>query len=173
VLGFDDAAVKFTGVPLDIAVSKTPSENSTDPGAVVTFTINISNNNDFSVDINTISDSVFGDLNGTGDCAVPMRLASQSSKACTFQKAVYPNIRPRIHNNVVTISAQPAATQRSDSNFVSASDQAWIAFTRALPGASLPVPASPHGLLLVFCSLVMLWLGRRRWQSKVTANPQV
>ena len=172
VLGFDDAAVKFTGVPLDIAVSKTPSENSTDPGAVVTFTININNNNDFSVDINTISDSVFGDLNGTGDCAVPMRLASQSSKACTFQKAVYPNIRPRIHNNVVTISAQPAATQRSDSNFVSASDQAWIAFTRALPGASLPVPASPHGLLLVFCSLVMLWLGRRRWQSKVTANPQ-
>jgi hypothetical protein len=170
VLGFDDAAVQFTGVPLDIAVSKTPSENSTDPGAVVTFTINISNNNDFSVDVNAISDSVFGDLNGSGDCVVPMQLASQSSKACTFQKAVYPNIRPRLHNNVVTIAAQPAATARSDNNFVSASDQAWIAFTRALPGASLPVPVLPHGLLLVSCSLAILWLGRRRWQGKVTAK---
>ena len=170
VLGFDDAAVQFTGVPLDIAVSKTPSENSTDPGAVVTFTINISNNNDFSVDVNAISDSVFGDLNGSGDCVVPMQLASQSSKACTFQKAVYPNIRPRLHNNVVTITAQPAATARSDNNFVSASDQAWIAFTRTLPGASLPVPVLPHGLLLVSCSLAILWLGRRRWQGKITAK---
>jgi hypothetical protein len=136
----------------------------------VTFTINISNNNHFAVDINALSDSVFGDLNGTGDCVVPMQLASQSSKSCTFQKAVYPNIRPRLHNNVVTIAAQPAATQRSDTNFVSASDQAWIAFNRALPGASLPVPVSPHGLLLVFCSLVMLWLGRRHWQAKIIAE---
>ena len=162
VLGFDSASVQFTGVPLDIAVSKTPSENVSDPGAAVTFTIEITNNNDFAVDINNMSDSVFGDLNGAGNCSVPVQLAAKSSETCEFQKAVYPNIRPRLHNNVVTISAQPAATQRSDANFVSASDQAWITFTRALPGASLPVPVLPHGLMLVFCALVVLWLGRRQ-----------
>ena len=56
VLGFDD---RLCDTPKG-------SENSTDP-AVVTFTINIINNNDFSVDINAISDSVFG-FNGSGPC---------------------------------------------------------------------------------------------------------
>ena len=105
VLGFDEAAVLFTGVPLDIAVSKTPTQKLVEPGASVTFIIDIENNNDFNVDVLALSDSMFGDLNGTGTCEMPVTIAANASTQCTFEKAVYPNVRPRLHNNVVTVSA--------------------------------------------------------------------
>ena len=163
VLGFDEAAVIFTGVPLDIAVSKTASPKLIDPGALVTFIIDIENNNDFSVDVLALTDSVFGDLNGTGTCSIPVTIAASASAQCTFEKAVYPNVRPRLHNNVVTVSAQASNNQRSASSAVSATDQAWVGFTRALSELALPVPVLPHGLLIVLCALGVWWLGRRRY----------
>ena len=163
VLGFDEAAVIFTGVPLDIAVSKTASPKLTDPGALVTFIIDIENNNGFSVDVLALTDSVFGDLNGTGNCSTPLTIAANASSQCTFEKAVYPNVRPRLHNNVVTVSAQASNNQRSDGGAISASDQAWVGFTRALSELALPVPVLPHGVLLLLCALGVWWLGRRRY----------
>ena len=163
VLGFDDAAVLFTGVPLDIAVSKTPSENLVDPGAEVTFTIDIHNNNGFSVDVLALTDSVFGDLNGTGTCSTPLTIAASASAQCNFENAVYPNVRPRLHNNVVTVSAQASNNQRNEGSDISASDQAWVGFTRALSEIALPVPTLPHSLLLALCALGVWWLGRRRY----------
>lgn len=56
----------FEGVPLDITVSKTPSETLVDPGTDIVFSIVITNHNDFSVDILELTDSVFGDLTGAG-----------------------------------------------------------------------------------------------------------
>ena len=163
VLGFDEAAVIFTGVPLDIAVSKTASPKLTDPGALVTFIIDIENNNDFSVDVLALTDSVFGDLNGTGTCSIPVTIAASASAQCTFEKAVYPNVRPRLHNNVVTVSAQASNNQRSEGTNVSATDQEWVSFTRTLSEMALPVPTLPHGLLLVLCALGVWWLSRRRY----------
>ena len=163
VLGFDNAAVIFTGVPLEIAVSKTASPQLTEPGALVSFNIDIENNNGFSVDILALTDSVFGDLNGTGTCSTPLTIAANTSQQCTFEKAAYPNVRPRLHNNVVTVSAQASNNQRSDSAAVSATDQAWVGFTRALAGGALPVPTLPHGLLLALCALGVWWLSRRRY----------
>jgi hypothetical protein len=163
VFGFDEAAVIFTGVPLNIAVSKTASPKLTDPGALVTFIIEIENNNSFSVDVLALTDSVFGDLNGTGNCSTPLTIAASASAQCTFAKAVYPNVRPRLHNNVVTVSAQASNNQRSASSAVSATDQAWVGFTRALSELALPVPGLPHGLLLALCALGIGWLGRRRF----------
>jgi len=81
---------------------------------------------------------------------------------CTFAKAVYPNVRPRLHNNVVTVSAQASNNQRSEGTAVSATDQAWIAFTRAISEIALPVPVLPHGLLIALCALGVGWLGLRR-----------
>ena len=163
VLGFDEAAVIFNGVPLDIAVSKTASPKLAEPGALVTFIIDIENKNSFSVDVLALTDSVFGDLNGTGNCETPLTIAASASAQCTFEKAVYPNVRPRLHNNVVTVSAQASNNQRSASSAVSATDQAWVGFTRALSEIALPVPALPHGLLLALCALGIWWLGRRRY----------
>lgn len=163
VLGFDKAAVIFTGVPLEIAVSKTASPKLAEPGSLVTFNIDIENNNGFSVDVLALTDSVFGDLNGTGTCSTPLTIAANTSQQCTFEKAVYPNVRPRLHNNVVTISAQASNNQRSEGTNVSATDQEWVSFTRTLSEMALPVPTLPHGLLLVLCALGVWWLSRRRY----------
>jgi hypothetical protein len=162
VLGFDEAAVIFTGVPLDIAVSKTASPKLAEPGALVSFTIDIENKNGFSIDVIALTDSVFGDLNGAGSCTTPLTIAANTSALCVFQEAVYPNVRPRLHNNVVTVSAQVSHNQPSQRSAVSATDQAWVGFTRALSELALPVPALPHGLLLALCALGIGWLGRRR-----------
>jgi len=163
VLGFDSAAVFFTGVPLEIAVSKTASPKLAEPGALVTFTIDIENNNGFSVDVLALTDSVFVDLNGTGTCSTPLTIAANTSQQCTFEKAAYPNVRPRLHNNVGTISAQASNNQRGEDTTVSATDQEWVSFTRALSEMALPVPTLPHGLLLALCVLGVWWLGRRRY----------
>ena len=163
MLGFDKAAVMFTGVTLEIAVSKTASPKLAEPGSLVTFNIDIENNNGFSVDVLALTDSVFGDLNGTGTCSTPLTIAANTSQQCTFEKAVYPNVRPRLHNNVVTISAQASNNQRSEGTNVSATDQEWVSFTRTLSEMALPVPTLPHGLLLVLCALGVWWLSRRRY----------
>ncbi len=163
VLGFDEAAVIFTAVPLDIAVSKTASPKLAEPGALVSFTIDIENNNGFSVDVIAITDSVFGDLNGAGSCTTPLTIAANASAQCVFEEALYPNVRPRLHNNVVTVSAQVSNNQRSQRSAVNATDQAWVGFTRALSEIALPVPTLPHGLLLALSALGIWWLGRRRF----------
>ena len=163
VLGFDEAAVIFTGVPLDIAVSKTASPKLAEPGALVSFTIDIENNNGFSVDVIALTDSVFGDLNGAGSCTTPLTIAANTSAQCVFEEALYPNVRPRLHNNVVTVSAQVSNNQRSQRSAVNATDQAWVGFTRALSEIALPVPTLPHGLLLALSALGIWWLGRRRF----------
>jgi hypothetical protein len=161
VIGFDTAAVLFEGVPLDITVSKTPSQTLIDPGAEITFTVEVSNNNDFSVEILELTDSVFGDLTGVGTCTTPITIASGTSAECRFDKAVNPNVRPRVHNNVVTVIAQAAGLSRSDSRSVSATDQAWVLFTAALADIPVPVPTLPHGLLLAVGILGIAWLRRR------------
>lgn len=164
VTGFDAAAVSFTGVPLNVTVSKTPSRNLIDPGDTVEFSIDIKNQNDFAVEIYAIVDSVFGNLDGTGNCAVPFVIAPGAGSTCSFAKAVFPNVRPRLHNNVLSIYAQPQGVQRtSNAAPITASDQAWIASTRALSEIALPVPVLPHGLLIVLCALGVWWLGRRRY----------
>ena len=164
VTGFDRAAVRFTGVPLDVTVSKTPSRNLIDPGETVEFTIDIDNQNDFSVEIYAIVDSVFGNLEGTGNCAVPLVITPRTSSTCSFAKATFPNVRPRLHYNELSIYAQPEGVQRtSNAAPITASDQAWIAFTRALSEIALPVPVLPNGLLIALCALGVWWLGRRRF----------
>ena len=164
VLGFDNAAVIFTGVPLEIAVSKTASPQLAEPGALVSFNIDIENNNGFSVDVLALTDSVFGDLNGTGTCSTPLTIAANTSQQCTFEKAAYPNVRPRLHNNVVTVSAQASNNQRSDRRQLSAQRirRGWVSPGR-WQSRALPVPTLPHGLLLALCALGVWWLSRRRY----------
>jgi hypothetical protein len=96
-----------------------------------------------------------------GTCTTPITIASGTSAECRFDKAVNPNVRPRVHNNVVTVIAQAAGLSRSDSRSVSATDQAWVLFTAALADIPVPVPTLPHGLLLAVGILGIAWLRRR------------
>ncbi|MGL4648132.1 MAG: SdrD B-like domain-containing protein, partial [Caldilineaceae bacterium] len=77
-LGFD--------TPPTLAVSKTPSSTRLEwPGGVVTFTIVITNTsvND-EIDLTTLSDSIYGKLDGQGTCSVPQKLPLGAVYTCAF-----------------------------------------------------------------------------------------
>lgn len=77
--------------PTDIRVVKTPSTHViTEPGAQVTFTIEVVNDSpDVPVDITSLVDSVYGDLNGQGSCALPVTIAAGgASYTCEFSAFV-------------------------------------------------------------------------------------
>ncbi|TXS90750.1 hypothetical protein FV139_17365 [Parahaliea maris] len=76
---------------IDIRVIKTPSTNViTEPGAGVTFTLEVVNDSPVAaVSITSLVDSIYGDLNGQGNCVLPITIpASGASYSCAFQAMV-------------------------------------------------------------------------------------
>ncbi len=100
------ATVTITNDPSSIDVSKTASRASVpESGANVTFTFTVTNTS-FSdtVTINSISDDVFGDLNGQGDCVTPGDLAPRGgSWSCSVTEWIG-GAPDDEHTNVFTAS---------------------------------------------------------------------
>ncbi|MBN1640071.1 MAG: hypothetical protein JXA09_02455, partial [Anaerolineae bacterium] len=73
----DSADVTITDVPSAIEVLKTADPTAVDePGGDVTFTVVVNNLSAVdTVTITSLIDTVYGDLNGQGDCSVPQVLA--------------------------------------------------------------------------------------------------
>ena len=53
--------------------------------------------------IDSLTDSIYGDLNGQGDCAVPQTIAAGGSYSCSITVFVSGNAGD-IHTNVVTVA---------------------------------------------------------------------
>ena len=137
--------------------------NLIDPGDEVTFTLVITNRNDYAVEIVSLTDSVYGDLDGQGSCEVPATVQAGDFMRCEFSEAPEPNVRERVHNNVVTVSARPAGSTATRANTVSATDQAWVLFREAIARIPDAIPAIPHGVFWVLGILGLLWL-RKKYQ---------
>ncbi len=59
------------------------------PGGPVTFTVEVTNTSPSdSVELESLTDSVYGDLNGKGNCSLPQTLAPGASYSCQFQQSV-------------------------------------------------------------------------------------
>lgn len=108
-----------------MAVSKTPNPTQVSPpAAMVIFTIRVDNvtgstsspaSRDFSgpessgpkaadptaLTLTSLTDSVFGDLNGQGDCVVPQTIATGGFYTCSFTDLVS-GFAPSSHSNTVT-----------------------------------------------------------------------
>lgn len=97
----DDATVTLNNVPSAIEIIKTANPTSVDePGANVTFSFTINNLSAVdAVTINSLSDTVYGDLNSQGDCAVPQTIPAGGSYSCSFVAFVSAS-----ETNVVTAS---------------------------------------------------------------------
>ena len=85
VSGSDDATVDINDVPSAIEIIKTANPTSVDePGADVLFTFSVSNDSLVdAVTINSLDDTVFGDLDGQGTCSVPQTIAALGSYSCS------------------------------------------------------------------------------------------
>ena len=133
----DDATVTFADVKPSLTVTKTANPTSVDfRGANVTFTFTVVNTSTEATTLRTLTDSVFGDLDGKGTCDVPVNLApydgvsgGADTYSCTYTVFLkgtknangmgYVN-----HYNVVT-----ATVWDDDGNSASASDSETVTFT--------------------------------------------
>jgi len=71
------------------------------PGEEVSYTINIANDGPLTVTLDSLTDTVFGDLNGQGTCSVPQLIGIGGSYNCIFAEPIT-GIAGEIHTNTVT-----------------------------------------------------------------------
>lgn len=76
--------------PATITVLKTASPTSLpEPGGLVTYTVDITNDSAIlGVTIDTLTDSVLGNLDGVGTCSVPQAIAASGTYQCQFTRMV-------------------------------------------------------------------------------------
>lgn len=121
-----------------LKVTKTPSvDNVSEAGGMVHFTVNVENTGNIAVNLTGLSDSVYGDLNGQGECAVPQTINPGSSYGCTFSGSVQ-GAPGATHFNEVTASGTDA-----NNNAVSGSASASVGISDAPSSLSVSKSANP------------------------------
>ena len=137
VTGQDDATVTVNDLP-KISVSKVATPTSIgEYGGDVTFTITVNNQSVEPLQLNSLTDTVFGDLDGRGDCSIPQDLAVGGSYSCSFSAPLQGDFGAD-HENVVTATAVD-----SDQNEAFDSDNAIVVFTDQLPTITVTKSALP------------------------------
>lgn len=128
ITGEDDATVTINDIQGNIVVLKTANPTSVlEPGDDVTFTVKVTNNSVSSdpVTIDSLTDSIYGNLNGQGNCSVPQTLASEGGTySCSFTAYVDGNTGD-IETDIVTASGtddEGSPVSASDSASVSVND---------------------------------------------------
>ena len=84
----DDEVVSITDVPPNIIVDKLVDPETVYPGQTVTFSIAVVNDSDEAVTLTSLVDSIYGDLDGMGTCAVPQQLAANAIYRCEFDAVI-------------------------------------------------------------------------------------
>ena len=133
VNGSDSATVVINNVVSMIQLVKVADPVSVDePGGNVTFSFSIHNSSVVdTVTINSLTDSIYGDLNGQGDCSVPQILLPDASYVCTVMIYVAGDAASS-ETNIATASGID-----DDGEPLSASDDATVNFNNVPPAASL------------------------------------
>ncbi len=136
----DDAAVTVNDVQPAITTVKTANPtNVPEPGADVTFTVEVTNDSVSSdpVIIDSLTDDVHGDLNGQGDCIVPQTIQPGDSYTCSFTALVEGNAGYS-ETDVVTASGSD-----DEGNPVSDDDDATVTVDDVQPAISTVKTANP------------------------------
>jgi uncharacterized repeat protein (TIGR01451 family) len=87
---FDDATVRLTDVPPTISVDKTASPDKVEAGTEVTFTVKVTNTSDETVWLESLTDSIHGDLDDQGTCVADGSIAIEpkATYTCSFTAVV-------------------------------------------------------------------------------------
>jgi hypothetical protein len=125
-------------------------------GGNVTFTLVIQNTTPMAIAITSITDSVFGNIDGKGDCSVASAnpLAGNGSYTCSFAEFVTPD-----HKNTATVRGAVGPVS------VDASDDAEVTTMPSVPALGPSSPLGPSwGVLALFGLLLSVgaWLTSRR-----------
>ena len=129
----DDAIVTLTNVPPSIVVVKDARPTSmVAPGGTFTFDVAVTNTSFEPVTITSLTDNVYGNLNGKGSCAIGTRLAPGATYRCSF---------PGDFRGAAGASQTDVVTARAvddDNTEVTAKDDAVVSLT-PVPVVNIPV----------------------------------
>jgi len=143
------ASVTILDTPSSISMTKRANPGVLPPGdGVVSFTFTVTNTGVDTVTVSSLIDSVYGNLDGQGDCSAPQVLAPGASYQCSIDAQVNGD-ESTPHLNVVT------ARGLDDGGVpVSASASALVRFMYSL--REVPVAGQ---LAMALLALVMLLVG--------------
>ena len=128
---------------LSLVVEKSANPTSVpEAGGDVTFTFTVTNNGTAAALLTTLTDSVFGDLDGQGNCIAngSRQLAVGESYQCSITKRVAGNVGSP-HVNTVT-----AGVRHINGSTVSATASATVTFQDSQPSLTLTRSATPETL---------------------------
>jgi hypothetical protein len=144
VSGSDSATVTFNNVgPTFIIVDVNASPSTVlESGALVNFTVRIFNNSAVdSVTIDSLTDTILGDLNGQGTCLLPQTIPTNpGAYLCTFSAFVagdYP---------IPVTEVVSASGQDDDNSPVSDDGEKTISLSDAQPDISVSKTANPSSV---------------------------
>lgn len=124
---------------IDVDKTANPS-HVLEPGDTVTFTVRVTNVGPKTVTLTSLVDSVYGDLNGQGTCAVPQTIEPGASYECSFSARVTGNAG-YTETDIVTGSAVD-----DEGNPAEDSDQATVIVDDALPVIRVNKTANPSSM---------------------------
>jgi hypothetical protein len=138
----DDAVVSLTDVLPIIAVNKTATPASLpQPGGQFTFNVVVTNLSNEPVTITSLTDNVYGDLNGRGTCATGATLAAAPGPGNTYSCSFTGNftgVGGAQQTDIVTANAVD-----NDNNTATAQDDAVVTITNLTPAILVEKSASP------------------------------
>jgi uncharacterized repeat protein (TIGR01451 family) len=139
----DDADVIFTDVKPDISVLKTANPTSVpEPGGNVTFEVVVTNNSAEPATLDSLTDSIHGNLAGQGTCATGAALAANGGTyTCSFSAAVNGDAG-YAETDVVTATASD-----NDGNSGTATDDATVTVTDVKPAIRVIKDVTPSSLI--------------------------
>ena len=102
----DDATVRIFGVAPTVSITKTATPNVVQPpGGTVTFSVTVTNTSAAdNLNITQLTDDIYGDLDGQGDCLLPQSIAPAGDYSCSFPGDVMGN-EFALHRDTITVSA--------------------------------------------------------------------
>jgi hypothetical protein len=134
------ASVEIISAEPSIRVTKSAEPTSVpETGGTVDYTVSVRNVSFTSLTLTGLVDNSGDgdvDLNGQGDCLLPVEMASLESYQCTFSMTISGNAYTE-HTNTVT------ATATFDSNSITDSAEATVTFTDASPEVEVTKSANP------------------------------
>ncbi len=137
VTDFDTAIVTVTDVPPTILVTKTAAPSSvSELGGVVSFSVTVHNISIEGVTLTSLTDDVFGDLNGVGDCAIGGAIVAGGTYECSFAKTMSGDPAIAHHDTVTAIVVDDDDTTATNH------DDATVTFTDVLPSIHVEKSAS-------------------------------
>ncbi|WOJ94682.1 hypothetical protein R0135_05820 [Congregibacter variabilis] len=153
----NDATVTILPDASEVLVTKSATPQTLEaPGGPVDFTVTILNAGTETLEVTALTDSVYGNLDGRGDCAEGAIMPTGTSYSCMFTEDVIGDA-PTLHLDTVTVEVRST----TGAILYDSARATVLIFGSNGAGGPVSIPVSPHWLLVMLVGLLFLIAIRR------------